>query len=95
MYVQPSDQCIIATSFKRLFSSSSVSAIRVVSSAYLRLLIFLLAILIPVCVSKKVKQDQSLESSKWGENWAGTRPCRPKQGIQKLPEMIQQESEIV
>ena len=31
---------------KMLFSSSSLSAIRVVSSAYLRLLIFLLAILI-------------------------------------------------
>ena len=36
---------------KRLFSSSSLSAISVVSSAYLRLLIFLLAILIPVCDS--------------------------------------------
>ena len=36
---------------KRLFSSSSLSAIMVVSSAYLRLLIFLLAILIPACVS--------------------------------------------
>ena len=35
----------------RLFSSSLLSAIRVVSSAYLRLLIFLLAILIPVCAS--------------------------------------------
>ena len=35
----------------RLFSSSSLSAIRVVSSAYLRLLIFLPAILIPACVS--------------------------------------------
>ena len=34
---------------KTLFSSSSLSAIRVVSSAYLRLLIFLLAILIPAC----------------------------------------------
>ena len=34
---------------KRLFSSSSHSAIRVVSSVYLRLLTFLLAILIPVC----------------------------------------------
>ena len=33
------------------FSSSSLSAIRVVSSAYLRLLIFLLAILIPACAS--------------------------------------------
>ena len=39
------------TFIKRLFSSSSLSAIRVVSSAYLRLLIFLPAILIPVCVS--------------------------------------------
>ena len=36
---------------KRLFSSSSLSAIRVVSSAYLRLLIFLLAIWIPACAS--------------------------------------------
>ena len=36
---------------KRLFSSSSLSAIRVVSSAYLRLLIFLLAILIPAYAS--------------------------------------------
>ena len=36
---------------KRLFSSSSLSAIRVVSSAYLRLLIFLLAILILACAS--------------------------------------------
>ena len=39
------------TFIKRLFSSSSLSAIRVVSSAYLRLMIFLLEILIPVCSS--------------------------------------------
>ena len=39
------------TFIKRLFSYSSLSAIRVVSSAYLRLLIFLLAILIPACAS--------------------------------------------
>ena len=39
------------TLIKRLFSFSSLSAIRVVSSAYLRLLIFLLAILIPACAS--------------------------------------------
>ena len=37
------------TFIKRLFSSFSLSAIRVVSSAYLRLLIFLPAILIPAC----------------------------------------------
>ena len=36
---------------KKLFSSSSLSAIKVVSSAYLRLLIFLPAILIPACAS--------------------------------------------
>ena len=36
---------------KRLLSSSSFYAISVVSSAYLRLLIFLQAILIPACVS--------------------------------------------
>ena len=39
------------TFIKRLFSSSSLFAIRVVSSAYLRLLIFLPAILIPACAS--------------------------------------------
>ena len=37
------------TFIKRLFSSSSLSAIKVVSSAYLRLLIFHPAILIPAC----------------------------------------------
>ena len=39
------------TFIKRLLSSSSLSAIRVVSSAYLRQLIFLPAILIPACAS--------------------------------------------
>ena len=42
------------TFIKRLFSSSLLSAIRVVSSAYLRLLVFLLAILIPACVSSSI-----------------------------------------
>ena len=39
------------TELKSLFSSSSLSAIKVVSFAYLRLLIFLLAVLIPACAS--------------------------------------------
>ena len=39
------------TVIKRLFSSCSLSAIRVVSSAYLSLLTFLLAILFPACAS--------------------------------------------
>ena len=40
----------LSLSSKRLFSSL-LSPIRVLSSAYLRLLVFLLAILIPACVS--------------------------------------------
>ena len=51
------------TFIKRLFSSSSLSAIRVVSSAYLRLLIFLPAVLIPACVNQgkleMVKQEMA------------------------------------
>ena len=39
------------TLIKRLFTSSSLSAIRVVSYAYLSLFIFLLGVLIPVCAS--------------------------------------------
>ena len=42
------------TFIERLFTSSFISAIRVVSYAYLRLLIFLLAILIPACVSSSL-----------------------------------------
>ena len=42
------------TFIKRLFSSSSLSAIIVIPSAYLRLLIFLPAILIPACNSSSL-----------------------------------------
>ena len=42
------------TFIKKLFSSSSLSAIRMVSFAYLRLLTFLLAILIPACASSSL-----------------------------------------
>ena len=42
------------TFIKRLFSSSLLSAIRVVSSTHLRLLIFLLANLIPACDSSSL-----------------------------------------
>ena len=41
----------LSLSSERLFSFSLLSGIRVVSSAFLRLLIFLLAILIPACAS--------------------------------------------
>ena len=50
---KPAFSLFSSTLIKRLFSFSSLSAIRVVSSAYLRLLIFLLAILIPACVSSR------------------------------------------
>ena len=42
---------LLFTFIKKLFSSSSLSAIRVVSSVYLRLLIFLPVILIAACAS--------------------------------------------
>ena len=42
------------TSIKRLFFSSSLAAVMVESSAYLRLLIFLLEILFPACVSSSL-----------------------------------------
>ena len=61
------------TVIKRLFSSSSLLAIRVMPSAYLSLLIFLLAIMIPGCASSSLafcmmysayklnKQDDNLQ----------------------------------
>ena len=57
------------TFIKRLFSSSSLSAKRVVSSAYLRLLICLPAILIPACVSSS--QVFLMMSSAWKLNKQG------------------------
>ena len=51
---QASFSTLLFHPFKRLFSSSLLSAIRVVSCAYLRLLLFLLAILIPVCASSSL-----------------------------------------
>ena len=50
----------------RFFSYSSLSAIRVVSSAYLRLLIFLLASLIPACASSMMYSAYKL--NKQGDN---------------------------
>ena len=46
--------CHSFISSKRLFSSSSTFAIKMVSCAYLRLLILLLAILIPACDSSSL-----------------------------------------
>ena len=52
---------------KRLFSASSFSAIRVVSSEYLGLLIFLLAILIPACASSSTAFLMMYSTDKFGE----------------------------
>ena len=49
--VKPGFSLSSFTLIKRLFSFSSLSAIWLVSSAYLRLLIFLMAVLIPACDS--------------------------------------------
>ena len=56
---------------KRLFGSSSLSAIKVVSSAYLRLLLFLLAILIPSYASSGpafVMMFSAYKLNKQGDN---------------------------
>ena len=55
------------TFITRLFSSSSLSAIRVVSSAYLRLLIFLPAILIPAVLlpAQHFSLTQLMALSSW------------------------------
>ena len=60
---------------KKLFSSSSLSVITVVSSAYLMLLIFLLAILIPACASSIpafCKMYSAYKLNKQGDNTALT-----------------------
>ena len=52
--VKPAFTLSSFTLIKRLFSSSSLSAIRVVSSAYLRLVTHLMAILIPASASSSL-----------------------------------------
>ena len=65
------------TFIKRLFSSSSVFAIRVVSSAYLRLLIFLLAILIPACASSTLAFHMMYFAYKLDKQGDNIQPWRP------------------
>ena len=63
------------TLVKRFFSPSLLSAIRVVSSAYLRLLIFLLAIFIPACNSSRLAfhlMGSAYKLNKQGDN---IQPC--------------------
>ena len=59
---------------KRLFSSSSLSAIRVVSSAYMRLLIFLPAIMIPAWASPSPPFHMMYSASKLNKQGDNIQP---------------------
>ena len=63
------------TFIKRLFSSS-LSAIRMVSSAYLRLLIFLLTVLIPACASSNSAFHMMYSSYKLNKQGDNIQPWR-------------------
>ena len=66
------------TFIKRLFSSSSLSAIRVVSSAYLRLLMFLSGILIPVYASSSLVLHMVCSAYKLNKQGDNIQPwCTP------------------
>ena len=63
------------TLIKGLFSSSSLSAFRAVPSAYLRLLIFPLAILIPVCESSSLAFRMMYFTAKLNKQGDNIQPC--------------------
>ena len=66
------------TFIKRLFSSSLLSAKRVMSSAYLRLLIFLSAILIPACASSSLAFHMMYSACKLNKQSDNIQPwCTP------------------
>ena len=68
------------TFIKKLFSSSSLSAIRLVSSAYLRLLVFLLAVLIPACASSSPAFHMMYSACKLNKQVDNIKPwCTPFQ----------------
>ena len=76
------------TFIKRLFSSSSISAIRVVSSAYLSLLIFLPPILIPACASSRLAYCMmypAFKLNKQGDNIQPWRTPFPIWNLSVLP----------
>ena len=64
------------SSFKSLFSSPLLSVIRVVSSAYLRLLIFLLAVLIPACASSSLAFHIMYSAEKLNKQGDNIQPWR-------------------
>ena len=71
---QPTFSLSSFTFFKRPFSSSSLSAIRVVSSVYLRLLIFLPATLIRACASSSPAFHMVYSAYKLNKQGDNTQP---------------------
>ena len=66
------------TFMKRIFSSSLLSAIIVVPSTYLKLLIFLLAILIPACASSSLAFQMMYSAYKLNKQGDNSQPwCIP------------------
>ena len=61
--------------YKRLLSSSSLSAIRMVLSTHMRLLIFLLAILIPACGSSSLAFCMMYSAYKLNKQGDNIQPC--------------------
>ena len=75
---KPAFSLFYLTFIKRLFSSSSLSSIKVVSSACLRLLIFLPAILIPACESSSPVLLMMYSACKLNKQSDNTQPwCTP------------------
>ena len=64
------------TYIKRLLTSPSLSAIRVISSAYLRLLIFLLEAWIPSCASSSLAFRMMYSAFKLTKRSDNIQPCR-------------------
>ena len=63
------------TLIKRLFSSSSLSAIRVVPCAYLRLWMFFRSILIPACNSSNLAFLMMCSASRLNKQGDSRQPC--------------------
>ena len=72
---QPAFSLSSFTLIKILFSSSLFSAIRVVSSAYLKLLIFLPEILIPACASSSPAFHMMYSANKLNKQGDNIQPC--------------------
>ena len=72
---KPAFSLAFFTVIKKLCNSSSLSAIRVVSSIYLRLLIFLSAILIPACDSSSLVFCVMYSACKLNKQGDNIQPC--------------------